>query len=523
MLQAQTRLADAEEHFEQATALDPEFLDGWLWLGSCKLALGNAVGAETCARRAIDLDANSGRAWLNLAMALTGQGRKAAGLQACKRAAALERETGLETGATAQLGALHYSQGRIADAIDLFSHTLPQRPDVACSSTFALALLTSGDYKAGWQQYEFRWFQEPMHAVRAKYSQPIWSGQSLQGKTILLRAEQGFGDIIQFARFATPLKGLGAHVLMQVHRGFEGLAASFADVDRVFAEGEEFTAFDFYCNMMSLPAAFGTELETIPAHVPYLDVDPRQRELWRSRLPVASGARVGIAWAGNPKHLRDLERSIPLERLAPLLGIDGIRVVSLQKDLRPGDREHLAAFSSITDLGTGFGNFVDTAAVIDQLDLVICVDTAIAHLAGALGKPVWLLITDPCDFRWLRNRDDSPWYPTMRLFRQENAGEWAPVVARVADELNKAIATGSFATPPPPPTATAGSPTSSVDMPDRSATDCTKPRARSVYFSKFMSQLPRPIKAPVKAGSHQATPLRPYVGAIPASLKTRPG
>ena len=303
--------------------------------------------------------------------------------------------------------------------------------------------LTDGQLTPGWALYEFRWLKEPFLSLRPRFPRPVWAGQDLHGKTILLLGEQGFGDIIQFIRYAPLLKRLGATVLLQMRSGLESLAASFPGVDRVFDRDAPLPPFDFHIHLMSLPGVFGTELASIPADIPYLRADSARSDRWAGRLTAAGKLKVGLVWAGNPTHARDRLRSMSLGQLAPLLKIDGARFYSLQKGPAAAQIETLhLSDDDLVNLGPVLDDFSDAAAVLSEMDLVVCVDTAIAHLAGALGKTVWLLVPQFADFRWLEGREDSPWYPTMRLFRQSRRGEWDDVVERVTTALAERVRAG---------------------------------------------------------------------------------
>jgi hypothetical protein len=270
----------------------------------------------------------------------------------------------------------------------------------------------------------------------------------LQGRTIVVLAEQGIGDVIQFARYASILKARGATVVLKAHGGMERFARDFDGVDRVLDAGASAGSCDYYVHLMSLPHVLGTTLDDIPAQVPYLRVDPPKQAAWRQRIPAEDGPlRVGLIWAGNAMHRRDRHRSMPLAALRPLFDVPGVRFHSLQKDSRAGDAA--ARPAALVDLAPHLHDFRDTAAAIDRLDLVICVDTAVAHLAGALRKPVWLLLAATSDFRWMQGRDDTPWYPTMRLFRQAVPGDWTHVIERVRAALGDLAGSGSAAASTP--------------------------------------------------------------------------
>jgi precorrin-6B methylase 2 len=318
---------------------------------------------------------------------------------------------------------------------------------VAGHNDYAYALLTAGRLAEGWNQYEFRWMRAPLLQLRPGFDRPVWAGQELAGKVILLRAEQGFGDIIQFVRYAPQVKALGATVLLQVRDGLERLARGFAGIDQVLdrSQSESLPHFDFYINLPSLPRVFNTTLESIPAEIPYLDVDAADIVRWTSKLGQSRQIKIGLSWAGSPTHSRDRFRSMDISVLKPVLEVAGVRFVSLQKGEVAATAGKLPAGVDWMDVGAELEDFSDTAAVISQLDLVLCVDTAVAHLAGALGKPVWVMVAQPADFRWLEEREDSPWYPTLRLFRQSRRDDWSDVVAQVKAALEERVREGPSA------------------------------------------------------------------------------
>jgi tetratricopeptide (TPR) repeat protein len=299
----------------------------------------------------------------------------------------------------------------------------------------AMTLLTLGDYDAGWKEYEWRWKTGAFAQHRRPFRSGPWLGeQPVTGKTVLLHAEQGFGDTIQFIRYAPLLVRQGAKVVCEVQPELQPLLSQLEGV-AVIASGAPLPAFDLYCPLLSLPLAFGTKLQTIPA-APYLAAPAEREEYWRGRLPPGR-PRVGFVWSGSPSHKNDSNRSIPLARLGKLFEHLPFRCISLQCDLRSADAEVLRQLPDILHLGEQFRDFADTAAVISLLDVVVSVDTAVAHLAGALGKPVMMLVPHAADFRWMRGCDDSPWYPSAKLFRQPAIGDWDSVIARVGDEIRR--------------------------------------------------------------------------------------
>jgi hypothetical protein len=290
-----------------------------------------------------------------------------------------------------------------------------------------------GRFGEGWRDYESRWKTEAFQ--RRDFVQPLWMGtEPLDGRTILLHAEQGLGDTLQFVRYAPLLARSGAKVVLEVQ---PALLSLLSEIDGIAAipQGEKLPPFDLHCPLMSLPLAFGTELDSIPAEIPYLRVSADRASKWRERLGERRVPRIGIAWAGSAAHKNNRRRSIALERFVPLFAVDGVELVSLQKELSPADAGMLAEHGAL-QLGEELGDFADTAAVISLLDLVVSVDTSVVHLAGAIGRPVWALIPFAPDFRWMLAREDSPWYPTVRLFRQPQLSDWDSVLERVRVELD---------------------------------------------------------------------------------------
>jgi tetratricopeptide (TPR) repeat protein len=300
----------------------------------------------------------------------------------------------------------------------------------------AMTRLTLGDFASGWKAYEWRWKTGAFARHRRQPQAPLWLGQGpIAGKTILLHAEQGFGDTIQFIRYAPLLAGRGAKVICEVQPELQPLLSSLRGVT-VIASGEPLPAFDLHCPLLSLPLAFETRLDTIPAAIPYLNAPADRVTYWRDRLP-QSGLRAGFVWSGQPSHKNDANRSIALARLAALFANSPIPCFSLQSNLRSADAEVLRGLPNLVHLGNELRDFADTAAIISLLDVVISVDTAVAHLAGALGKPVVILLPYAADFRWMRNREATPWYPTAKLFRQPAFGDWDSVIGRIGDELRQ--------------------------------------------------------------------------------------
>ncbi len=318
------------------------------------------------------------------------------------------------------------------------------RPEAEfCASLVRLRL---GQFAQGWRDYEWRWQQASWAPQRRDFAAPLWLGQEpLAGRTILLHAEQGFGDTLQFVRYAKRVAALGATVLLEVQAPLKSLLSGTAGVTHIFARGEPLPRFDLHCPLVSLPLAFGTALDAIPADIPYVRAPADRVAQWRTRLGEPRSLRVGVVWAGSAVHKNNHNRSIAFDRFRSLLSAPGVVFVSLQQELGAAEAARLNGHANVIALGGELRDFADTAAVVSLLDVVVSADTAMVHLAGALGRPVWALLPFAPDFRWLLDREDSPWYPTARLFRQPRFGDWESVLARVSDELE---VRGRAASPP---------------------------------------------------------------------------
>jgi tetratricopeptide (TPR) repeat protein len=329
---------------------------------------------------------------------------------------------------------------RFDEAVVMYRHIKGIDPDNAEADwNVALIQLLNGDFEAGWPGREARWkiSSLPGTANYPKFPQPMWLGEeNIEGKTILICADEGLGDTIQFARYAPMLAALGARVILLPQESLYPLLSGFPGISQCLPNlGGGLPAFDFHCPIMSLPRAFRTTLETIPAPTSYLPTPAQdRRQVWEDRLGQHDRLRVGLVWSGNPKHGNDHNRSVPLRMFSGILDVDAI-FVSLQKDSRSLDKAILLERTDIVDLTAHLTDFMDTAALISCLDLVITVDTSVAHLAGALGCPTWILLPYKPDYRWLLDRDDSPWYPSVRLFRQTETRDYANVLDRVRHEL----------------------------------------------------------------------------------------
>jgi hypothetical protein len=328
---------------------------------------------------------------------------------------------------------------RFDEAITSYGEVLARRKDNADAHfNRALALLTIGDYRGGFDDYEWRWRRTGMPAQKSR-GRRLWLGEfPLNGKTILLHAEQGLGDTIQFARYAPLIAAQGAKVVLEVQPELKSLMLRLDGVTAAVARGEAPPPFDMHCPLGSLPLALKTELPVVPAQIPYLSADEAHLQKWSARIEHLPRPRIAIAWAGNPAHDNDRNRSIALAALLPLLAVPA-NFISIQRDVRSADAAELAATRQLTHLGDELSHFDDTAAALALCDLLITVDTAPAHLAGAMGRPVWVLVPFAPDWRWMRDGETTPWYPTARVFRQFALADWNAVIARVAGALQEQL------------------------------------------------------------------------------------
>ncbi len=331
---------------------------------------------------------------------------------------------------------------RHAEAIASFDKAVALQKDYADAQfNRALSLLTLGDLPRGFAQYEWRWKRSGMTDTRRGYGKPLWLGEyPLARKTILLHAEQGLGDTIQFARYAPLLARSGATVVLEVQPELKTLLAGLDGVTACHARGEALPAYDVHCPLGSLPLALKTGPSSIPGNIPYLHADESRLAKWRSHIEVLPGKRVALAWAGNVSHANDRNRSIDLSMLETLFGLDGVSFLSIQRELRGDDANVLVRHASVTHLGGDLSDMADTAAVAALADLSISVDTSVVHLAGALGRPAWVMLPFAPDWRWTLNGESSPWYPQARLFRQHALGDWPSLLATLRAELARFVA-----------------------------------------------------------------------------------
>jgi tetratricopeptide (TPR) repeat protein len=432
-LAALGRAEAALESYSRAIALKPDHASAHNNLGNVFSDLHRYDEALDAYQQATRANVNFFNAWVNYANTLRRLARYEEAGEAARTA--LERDPACAEAHSA-LGAAFASMGRFAEALPSYGRALELEPDLAEAVwNRALVELSQGQLREGWRSYEARWKVKALRLANRHSAAPPWLGEeSIQGKVILLHAEQGFGDSIQFCRYAPLVAAQGGRVLLGVPGKLRRLMASLEGVDSVVTQAP-LPVFERHCPLVSLPLALGTDLSTIPAAIPYLHADPEERASWAARLGRRSRPRVGFAWSGSPTHTNDVNRSIALETLLPLTRCD-VQCVSLQKDIRAADAPFLNGLSDMLRLGEEMTDFAATAALLAELDLVITVDTAIAHLSGALGRPVWILLPYVADWRWLQEREDSPWYPTAKLFRQPVARDWGSVIERVTAGLH---------------------------------------------------------------------------------------
>jgi tetratricopeptide (TPR) repeat protein len=434
------RFEEAIVRYRDALSLAPHHPEILYNLGNAHLALDRIDEALANYDEVLAIEASHVGARVNRGNALLRFNRPADALESYEAALALmPHHPQILTNRGHALRRLDRVEAALAD----FEAAIRQSPEFAeAHFEMALAHLALGDFKAGWKAYEWRWKTGAFAGKRRSFRQPQWLGHGpLTAKTILLHAEQGFGDTIQFIRYAPLLAGRGARVICEVQPELVSLLRQFEGIE-IVAKGDPLPQFDLHCPLMSLPLAFSTELATIPAEIPYLAAPAARVSHWRDRLPRGS-PRAGFVWSGSLAHKNDANRSIPLARLAPLFESLPVACFSLQRETRDADRDSLRTIANLGDLGSELEDFADTAAVVSQLDVVVSVDTAVAHLAGAMGKRVLILLPHAADFRWLRDREDTPWYPAAKLLRQPAFGDWDSVIDRLAREIPSDIAAGT--------------------------------------------------------------------------------
>jgi hypothetical protein len=417
----------------QALRLRPQYAEAHNNLGNTLLNLGRYEEAAASYREALRLRPQYAEAYSNLGSALLYLDRADEAGEALRRA--LQIAPNFPEPYNHQ-GNVLAGLGQLDEALNRYQMAIALKPEYAeARFNRSLVLLLREDFDCGWTEYEWR-RKLPSSKADRGLVQPLWLGhQPLVDKTILLYAEQGLGDTIQFCRYAEPVAALGGDVVLQVQRPLTSLLAGLNAVTRLISNADALPAVDYQCALLSLPLAFKATLDTIPSSKDgYLRSDATKVARWQAKLGVKRNPRVGLVWSGNPKHKRDRDRSIALDELLQHLP-KGPQYISLQKDIRAADQATLQAHPQVLDFGNELQDFSDTAALCDCLDLIISVDTSVAHLSGALGKRTWILLPYVPDWRWLLHRGDSPWYPTATLYRQDRQGDWTEVFERIRADL----------------------------------------------------------------------------------------
>ncbi len=428
------RFAEASAAARAAIRLKPDYAEAYDNLGSVLFDSERYDEAVNSFRKAIELKPASAVSYNNLALALGEIGQMDEAIRACRTAVRLH---GDYAGGWNSLGNLLAQQGEYEEAAAAFGRAIHIRPDYALAHwNLSFIPLLLGDFQTGWTEHEWR-KKTNVESRPREFSQPQWDGGELNGRSILIHAEQGFGDTIQFARYMPMVASRGGSVLLQCPVELASLMRHSLEIAQVVGGGD-LPSFSCHCPLLSLPAVFKTRLDTIPVGMPYLKSPAESTAKWRRLLdPGASRMCVGLVWAGNPRRKLDRQRSVDLEQLSPLASARGVRFYSLQKGPAAKQAANPPSNMELIDLTAQLNDFAETAGLIENLDLVITVDTAVAHLAGAMGKPVWLLLSRVPAWRWMLDRSDSPWYPTMRLFRQPAMGDWNTPIAQAARALRE--------------------------------------------------------------------------------------
>ena len=428
------RAAEAVDAFDRSINAQPRSADTLMSRGTALASLGRAAEALADFNAALALAPAHPVALYNRGTALLDLGRATEALADFDRALTAMPD---DAKAWNNRGRALQALNRHQEAVESFGKAIALRKDYAdAHSNRAMSLLTLGDFRQGFADYEWRWKRSGMSDARRNYRGPLWLGEYPPArKRLLLWAEQGLGDTIQFARYASLLASMGATVLLEVQPELKPLLRGLAGVTSLHARGEPLPAYDMHCPLGSLPLALKTEPQAVPADSPYVHADASRVDKWRPRVDSLPGRRVAIAWAGHARHANDRNRSIDLALLAPLFACEGISFISVQRDLRNGDAERLARHGNVAAFGPSLDDMADTAAVLALCDLLIAVDTSVVHLAGAMARPAWVMLPFSPDWRWTLQDERSPWYPQLRLFRQSMPGDWPGLVARVIEAL----------------------------------------------------------------------------------------
>lgn len=467
------KLDEATLIIEKAIRYDAEFAEAYQCLADAYWKQRKLIEAGAMAHRATQLDPKDFSAHFTLANVLNEMGKLEEAISSYRRALNIKPDF---AEAHYDLGLVYRKQGKLDEAIACYRRALDIKPDfaevynnlgralethreydaamasyrraVAIKPDYGLGRLNMGllllkrcEFEEGWREYEWRWKDGTLQP--RDFKQPLWRGENLNGRTILLHGEQGLGDMLQFARYAESAAARGGKVIMETYPTLKRLFRTLPGNPLVVTNDERLPSFDVHLPLTSMPGIMGTNLTNIPVNMPYFRAD--EADIATHRLPIQRGLRVGLVWSGEPRDAVANTRSMKLTQLVPLLTMNGVDFISLQKGTPAAQIADLPSRLNLHDGMENVADFADTAALIAQLDLFISVDTSVAHLAGAMGKPVWILLRFDSDWRWLLDRDDSPWYPTARLFRQRTPGDWSEIVERVAIALRQFASSRSVA------------------------------------------------------------------------------
>jgi Tfp pilus assembly protein PilF len=474
------RFAEAEKLYREILTADPNCVDAWNLMGLLASQLNKHEVAIKCLHNALQFNPNSAEIHYNLGMALQGLHRFEEAIASYQRVVEIEPT---HARAYNNIGTVLKDQSKFPEAVAYLNHTLELDPNMAqayCNlgnilqaqsrwddarpyferaialdpnfaaahTNYAMVLLASGDFDRGWTEYEWRWIAGQL--PKPNFEQPRWDGQPLSGKTILLYAEQGLGDVLQFIRYAPRVKALDATIIVECPKPLARLIATCPSIDQIVHPGDKLPPFDFHAPLLSLPRLLQTTVATIPAAIPYLSANPDLVTRWRDKLNGLNGFRIAINWRGRTGQGFFRLRDIPLDHFASLAALP-ITLISLQQGATPQELAQLNAtlptFHPGDDFDQSHGSFMDTAAIMQNVDLVISSDTSLPHLAGALGAPTWIALPFVSGWQWMRERTDSPWYPTVRLFRQKSPEDWSGVFGEIRTALAEHLQTAQPRTP----------------------------------------------------------------------------
>ncbi len=421
-------------NYDKAIALKPDYAEAFDNRGHALQELGHFAAALASYDKAIAFKPGYAGTYLKRGNALKDLQQYAEALASYDQAIAIKPDY---IDAYNNRGMVLQDLKQFDAALTSYDQAIAINPDYAQAHwNKSLLYLQSGYFDKGWKEFEWRWKWDAFPSPRRNFAQPLWLGEeSLAGKTILLHSEQGLGDAIQFCRYAKMVAALGARVILEVHRPLLNLFSDLEGVTQLVARGSALPEFDYHCPLLSLPLAFKTNIDSIPSSTPYLFSDAKKVERWQVRLGLKSKPRIGLVWSGNPHFKGDHTRSIPLAEFVKLLPAGDFQFISLQKEIRDSDKEFLRSRPDVLFFGDELSDFTDTAALCECVDLVVSTCTSVPHLSCALGRPTWILLSYRPDWRWLLGRNDSPWYPTAKLYWQEKIGDWDGLFGQVKNDL----------------------------------------------------------------------------------------